>query len=47
MKSMPFGVPMIWREPSSHVTDYYFFMTNVVGFNKRSMYNQWRFIKAQ
>lgn len=35
-KSMPFGIPMIWREPKNHVDDCYFCMTNVRGFSKKN-----------
>lgn len=31
-KSMPFGVPTIWREPTNHANDCYFCLTNVQGF---------------
>lgn len=34
--SMPFAVPMIWREPRDHIGDCYFCITNVVGFSSRN-----------
>nr|CAH7753306.1 unnamed protein product [Callosobruchus chinensis] len=35
-KSMPFAVPMVWREPRCHLTDCYFCMTSTVGFLSKS-----------
>lgn len=32
-KSMPFGVPVIWREPTNHFSDCYFCMTIIKGFS--------------
>ena len=36
-KSLPFGVPMVWREQVNHVDDCYFCMVKVDGHNKKSM----------
>ncbi|EZA60811.1 hypothetical protein X777_13644 [Ooceraea biroi] len=36
-KSMPFGIPMVWREPSNHVDDCYFCLTSIQGFNNFEM----------
>lgn len=31
VKALPFGIPMVWREGTNHVTDCYFCMTNIQG----------------
>lgn len=36
---MPFGIPMVWREPTNHATDCYYCMTNITGFNKKTKKN--------
>lgn len=35
-KSLPFGIPMMWREPTNHVDDCYFCCCNVKGFNAKN-----------
>ena len=35
-KSLSFGVPMVWREPTNHGDDCYFCMTNMRGFSKKN-----------
>lgn len=34
--SMPFAIPMIWREPRDHLTDCYFCITKVKGFSLKN-----------
>lgn len=38
-KSMPFAIPMVWREPQNHVNDCYFCMVNTQGHNVKSKNN--------
>ena len=36
LKSLPFGIPMIWREPTNHIDDCYFCMVKTLGFNQKN-----------
>ncbi|KAI6653894.1 hypothetical protein LOD99_3070 [Oopsacas minuta] len=35
-KSLSYGIPMIWREPQNHISDCYFCMANISGFNAKT-----------
>ena len=38
-KRMPFGIPMIWREPRDHINDCYFCLTKTKGFSMKTTLN--------
>jgi len=33
---MPFAIPMVWREPTNHVSDWYFSLTSITGVTAKS-----------
>lgn len=37
--SMPFAIPMVWREQTNHYNDCYFCLTNVRGYNAKNIKN--------
>ena len=35
-RSLNFGIPVVWREPTNHVTDSYFCVVDVTGINRKN-----------
>ena len=35
-KGLPFGIPMVWREPKDHISDCYFCIVNTKGIGKKN-----------
>lgn len=38
-RSMPFAIPMVWREQRDHVSDCYFCMTDITGFSRKNKHS--------
>lgn len=38
-KGLPFGVPMVWREPRDHISDCYFCIVNTKGVGKKNRHS--------
>ena len=36
---MAFGKAMVWKEMKDHITDYYFWMTNLKGINRKNKHH--------
>ena len=38
-KGLPFGIPIVWREPKEHLTNCYFCLVNTKGIGKKNRLN--------